>query len=81
MPPLCFLVSGRRMYNISKQIHRQTGDVRRVVTFPLSELDSSTTGPAAQAPLAPWTPVTIHMLRDGSLTDTFACPAPLTKTY
>lgn len=64
-----------------KHTHTQTNNIRRVVTFPLSELDSSTAGPAAHAPLAPWTPVTIHMLRDGSLTNTLTCPAPLTHTH
>lgn len=64
-----------------KHTNRQRGDIRWIVTFPLSELDSSTTGPAAHAPLAPWAPVSINMLRDGSLANTLACPAPLTHTH
>lgn len=56
-------------------------DVRRVVTLPLPELHPSTAGPAAHAPLAPRAPVPVHVLRDGRLTDTLACPAPLTYTH
>lgn len=53
------------------------GDLRGVVTFPLPEAGSCPTRPAAHAPGTPWTPVSVHVLRDGRLAHALPGAAPL----
>lgn len=52
-------------------------DLRGVVTFPLPEAHPCSARPAAHAPLAPHTPVPVHVLRDGGFTDTLPSSTPL----